>query len=1432
MSAAGSSGENCPPQADGDLGSWFLVPVVSVREAASEDELGAENEVQPTKQHHWTLLAGTAPLDAKHQEVEGDYFRLSDEEDEDGGGVGSLSVSSQSLFDLSLLASLIQSADVAIQQVQGRNVVILVGNTGTGKSTFVHFLAGCQLQRRPYKQGSSLKRWVYEAAQSLDDFRIGHDLQSETKHIIPFEREDSGVVYLDSPGYEDTAGPEVDFATSISYQKVAATCGQLRFLVLVSCASFLDNRGGAIRSLTKLLSSLVHGFDTHKLAFSFLFTHVHLLADAHHLPTDRPEGEYLAIAKEKVAALLSETLEGTDKKDKQSRDILRWLMKCAEKGVPFLDVFHPELSDREVLIAAIENFQVEGKAGYALGSTSDNQPANVVRCGMTQKMDSKIRIELHRCLEALSHNVSSEDFPKARAKLLAIGSLLEHAPLDCVQEAWQKAVLAVQMKQLMMEKAAYDLVEQGTSDDADFSVVQAERAIQCIKQVQTCEQLCSMGKHMPHFVKEGTLVGSASKDLHSHLTSSLASLVQRLCSDFSLERSCTALPSFKHARLQVSKLSAWSLAWFEGQADVADLCAKAGSAINSYVKFSLSEARNICRAEGAVLEEEPSRAVAGVVRIAHLCDHLSFLGSLGLQDDSNLLAVKEACAISLERLRQSVAKAVTEGIKALSRAEQVYCFEAGDASVEKGQQLFEDQASLQAFRRHAEHVEVLSTTLSSWLATGGSIMALGDVTAYMEAAEKQLQEGAVDELTSLSLQVRRALRLRQLQLVEAPLLAMARLQQCALTQRQLCTGGCQALCDEARNAAESEVRALAHSLSDLSEQLLEGRQGLPLRYPELLRGLQGCLWLDAMLSSEQQFVATALSVLCTRHASFLEAACREVQSALQGYLADSPQLPDETCRSQQLGELQAVWVRASGGLAELQEVDPAVTEVQTRLEQTVQGLIASWRSSREDQLCDSPGVPRSFPCSLEELRSLPAQSMDDILRIHRELQFMRPAMVELQTIAAWAADCSEHCSGIIEEMQPCAGLYLTKYSVMTILATWEGQGLHVLLGQLPSLAKLRKVTRQEIEARADAIRAMMRGALDSVKESEVAAAIRELEESRQLDALLEGCPSREIDGLSQLLAARREDVGPEVRAGLAAFSFQGPREQLEPKDPKDEAECQRCQLRLDLVKRRVEARIAETEQRIGSGPEAVRSIAELDSAAKEVGDVLLAGTLLDVGKEVERLTESCRTHFRGLLNQLEHDVDKRNYGGILEKEGEADAYLLATDTLQSKGSKSKAKTFKRKAEDSIGTVKHMVSAFVDNLEKAASDREDHSDLVMVLDSLRKAAASPDVERFHKEQVTILESGLLSFHEGVQAHVKRSRSYSSGVEAYAFLKRVWETGMRRHLLDMKFDIDKELDSMQKEEEAQTERFERWLHSEDDIVQQWKPSLDHLRPQCQL
>eukprot|EP00959_Pyramimonas_sp_CCMP1952_P024305 510080-Pyramimonas_sp.AAC.1 len=82
----------------------------------------------------------------------------------------------------------------------------------------------------------------------MEGFVIGHEQTSQTKCIRHFDRGGSGingdprVVYVDSPGYEDTAGLEVDMATSVAYKRVAEVCSSLRFVVLISCAAFFESR--------------------------------------------------------------------------------------------------------------------------------------------------------------------------------------------------------------------------------------------------------------------------------------------------------------------------------------------------------------------------------------------------------------------------------------------------------------------------------------------------------------------------------------------------------------------------------------------------------------------------------------------------------------------------------------------------------------------------------------------------------------------------------------------------------------------------------------------------------------------------------------------------------------------------------------------------------------------------------------------------------------------------------------------------------------------------------------------------------------------------------------------------------------------------------------------------------------------------------------
>ena len=77
--------------------------------------------------------------------------------------------------------------------VVGRKVVALLGHTGTGKSTFIHLVAGRRL-RKDQQRG-------YIADDLLDVFVISGAQSSETTTLRPYVRSDGEVVHLDKPRF-------------------------------------------------------------------------------------------------------------------------------------------------------------------------------------------------------------------------------------------------------------------------------------------------------------------------------------------------------------------------------------------------------------------------------------------------------------------------------------------------------------------------------------------------------------------------------------------------------------------------------------------------------------------------------------------------------------------------------------------------------------------------------------------------------------------------------------------------------------------------------------------------------------------------------------------------------------------------------------------------------------------------------------------------------------------------------------------------------------------------------------------------------------------------------------------------------------------------------------------------------------------------------
>ena len=142
---------------------------------------------------------------------------------------------------------------------------------GVGKSTLIQGIAGKRFRVIDHKtsfSGEVASKTVYAAEDALPGFEIGHNMKSKTSSIngLLHSSGNTEVVYLDTPGVEDTGGVEMDIATASLLSQVAKRCKSLKFIIVIHCASLIEDRGGAIRSVIKFARSFVHDFSHSKVS--------------------------------------------------------------------------------------------------------------------------------------------------------------------------------------------------------------------------------------------------------------------------------------------------------------------------------------------------------------------------------------------------------------------------------------------------------------------------------------------------------------------------------------------------------------------------------------------------------------------------------------------------------------------------------------------------------------------------------------------------------------------------------------------------------------------------------------------------------------------------------------------------------------------------------------------------------------------------------------------------------------------------------------------------------------------------------------------------------------------------------------------------------------------------------------------------------------
>ncbi|KAL3941493.1 MAG: hypothetical protein SGBAC_004162 [Bacillariaceae sp.] len=258
-------------------------------------------------------------------------------------------------FDIHMLKESIETGSKILDHIEGKNVVLVIGKTGTGKSTFIQGIAGKKLYETAHSiecDGLIVENNVYDSQDALPDFAIGHEKMSQTKAFCSFVPEEQDgkedVVYIDTPGFEDTHHEEIDVATSVMLSHIAKKCKSIRFVVLINYTSLLEDRGGAARSILRFTSAFVKDFSKDKKGFMFLFTHTNEISGV----CDNITSSRKALQEE-----LLRLKQGSNRSDKDVLDLLDFLTKSLHKGYLFADVLHPLESDFKALKTFIESKQ-------------------------------------------------------------------------------------------------------------------------------------------------------------------------------------------------------------------------------------------------------------------------------------------------------------------------------------------------------------------------------------------------------------------------------------------------------------------------------------------------------------------------------------------------------------------------------------------------------------------------------------------------------------------------------------------------------------------------------------------------------------------------------------------------------------------------------------------------------------------------------------------------------------------------------------------------------------------------------------------------------------------------------------------------------------------------------------------------------------------
>jgi DNA polymerase III delta prime subunit len=231
------------------------------------------------------------------------------------------------------LRRLVKSVDDAANVIKDKKIIFFLGNTGSGKSTTIHFLAGSKMIRTNIKglnhiapteiKNSDLKL-IVTAPFAKSVTRCITPVTVSFKDIGAYGHD--SIILCDSPGFDDTNGAENDIANGIAIVRVIHACESVKPVVVVSCKGIGD-RYARLKDLIRTLARLIPNIKSQIKAFSYIFTKY---------PEDEKNTIHASLK------TVNNTLSDQERSDASFMNILRDMIDKTKENAYFLDPIKDE----------------------------------------------------------------------------------------------------------------------------------------------------------------------------------------------------------------------------------------------------------------------------------------------------------------------------------------------------------------------------------------------------------------------------------------------------------------------------------------------------------------------------------------------------------------------------------------------------------------------------------------------------------------------------------------------------------------------------------------------------------------------------------------------------------------------------------------------------------------------------------------------------------------------------------------------------------------------------------------------------------------------------------------------------------------------------------------------------------------------------------